>query len=148
VLRALERALAGGSSSTPTATPYAGRVALIGISRPRDVLYRRIDDRARRLFETDGLLHEVAGLLAGGFGPDLRPMTGHGYREAARHLAGEWSIEEAIAVTARRTRQYAKRQLTWFRRDARILWLQAGDSPADDARLVDEAVRVLRAAIS
>ena len=148
VLRALERSLAGGGSVAPRATPYPGRVALLGISRPRDVLYRRIDERARRLFETDGLLDEVAALLARGFGPDLRPMTGHGYREAARHLAGEWSLEEAIAVTARRTRQYAKRQLTWFRRDARILWLQAGDRPADDPPLVVEAARVLRAAIS
>jgi tRNA dimethylallyltransferase len=148
VVRALERALAGGEGAAPRAIPYAGRVALVGLSRPRDVLYRRIDERARRLFETDGLLGEVAALLARGFGPDLRPMTGHGYREAARHLAGEWSIEEAIAVTARRTRQYAKRQLTWFRRDARILWVRVGDRPADDPAVVDEAARVLRAAIS
>jgi tRNA dimethylallyltransferase len=148
VVRALERALAGGDGAAPRSTQYPGRVALVGLSRPRDVLYRRIDERARRLFEADGLLGEVAALLARGFGPDLRPMTGHGYGEAARHLAGEWSIEEAIAVTARRTRQYAKRQLTWFRRDARILWLQAGDHPADDPTLVAEAARLLRAAIS
>ena len=124
-----------------------GGVALVGISRPREVLYRRIDERARRLFQDGGLLDEVAGLLASGFGPDLRPMTGHGYREAARHLAGEWSLDEAIEVTARRTRQYAKRQLTWFRREPRILWLAAGDRPADDRQLVDAAVRALRAAI-
>jgi tRNA dimethylallyltransferase len=148
VVRALERALAGGSGAIPRAAPYAGRVALIAISRPRDVLYRLVDERARRLFEADRLLEEVAALLARGFEPDLPPLTGHGYREAARHLAGEWSLEEAIAVTARRTRQYAKRQLTWFRRDARILWLQAGDGPADDPGLVADALRVLRAAIS
>ena len=148
VVRALERALDGGEGSAPRATPYPGRVALVGISRPRDVLYRRIDERARRLFEGDGLLDEVAALLERGSGAPLRPMTGHGYQEAARHLAGEWSIDEAIAVTARRTRQYAKRQLTWFRRDTRILWLQAGDRPADDPELVDEAAGVLRAAIS
>ena len=148
VVRALERAQGGGASAVPRATPHPGRVALVGISRPRDVLYRRIDARTRQLFESDGLLDEVAGLLARGLGPELRPMTGHGYREAARHLAGEWSIDEAIAVTARRTRQYAKRQLTWFRRDARILWLAAGERPGDDPGLVDEAARVLRAAIS
>ena len=148
VVRALERVMAGGAESTSGVTPYPGRVAMVGISRPRDVLYRRIDERARRLFELDGLLGEVAALLERGFGPHLRPMTGHGYQEAARHLAGEWSIEEAIEVTARRTRQYAKRQLTWFRRDTRILWLQAGDRPADDPGLVDQATGVLRAAIS
>lgn len=148
VLRALERVLAGGAGAVPHATPYPGRVAMVGLSRPREVLYRRIDQRARRLFEADGLLDEVAGLLARGFRPDLRPMTGHGYQEAARHLAGEWSIDEAIEVTARRTRQYAKRQLTWFRRDTRILWIQAGERPSDDPAIVDEAARVLRAAIS
>lgn len=148
VVRALERASAAGGTRARRAVAYPGRVALIGLSRPREVLYRRIDERARRLFVSDGLIDEVSGLIAGGSGPDLRPMTGHGYREAARLLAGEWSIEEAIAMTARRTRQYAKRQLTWFRRDARILWIRAGDRPADDRRIVDEASRTLRAALS
>lgn len=148
VLRALERAVAGGASAVPRATPYPGPVLLIGLDRPRDVLYRRIDERARRLFETDGLLDEVRGLLDLGYGPDLRPMSGHGYREAARHLAGEWSLAEAIAVTARRTRQYAKRQLSWFRGDGRVHWLAAGDRPADDAAIVREALRLVRASLS
>ncbi|HET9880057.1 MAG TPA: tRNA dimethylallyltransferase, partial [Candidatus Limnocylindria bacterium] len=100
--------------------------------------------RARWLFG-NGLLDEVLGLLAAGYGPELGPMTGHGYREAARHLAGEWSLEEAIEVTARRTRQYARRQLTWFRRDPRISWLDAGDGPADDPALVERAARSIGA---
>jgi tRNA dimethylallyltransferase len=147
VLRALERALAGGGGA-PAATPYAGRVALVALSRPRDVLHRRIDERARWMFEAGGLLAEVESLLAHGYGPDLRPMTGHGYQEAVRHLAGEWSLDEAIERTARRIRQYAKRQLTWFRRDPRLIWIRAGDRPADEPALVDEAARVLRAAIA
>ena len=68
-------------------------------------------------------------------------MSGHGYREAARHLAGEWSLERAIEVTARRTRQYAKRQLTWFRRDPRVEWLPVGDREADAPDLVEVARR-------
>jgi tRNA dimethylallyltransferase len=148
VLRALERALGSEAGHEPAADPYLGRLAMIGLSRPREVLYRRIDERAHTLFETGGLLDEVRRLHAAGFGAELAPMSGHGYREAARHLAGEWSLEEAIAVTARRTRQYAKRQLTWFRRDPRIVWLAAGDRAADDPGLVDEAARVIRAAIS
>jgi tRNA dimethylallyltransferase len=147
VLRALERTIAGGGGAKPAATPYAGRVVLVGLSRPRDELYRRIDRRARGLFDS-GLVEEVATLLASGYGPDLRPMTGHGYREAARLLAGEWTREEAVMVTATRTRQYAKRQLTWFRRDARIAWLPAGVRDGDDAELVDEADRIIRAAIA
>ena len=147
VLRALERAEAGGGGVAPSGEPYDGRVALVGISRPREVLYRRIDERAARLFAT-GLLDEVRKLLAAGYGPELRPMTGHGYREAARHLAGEWSLDQAVEVTARRTRQYAKRQLTWFRRDPRIMWLAAGDRPANDAELVARADGLLRAALT
>ena len=147
VLRALERAEAGGGGDAPAGAPFAGRIALIGIGRPREVLYERIDRRARHLFAA-GLLEEVRVLLDAGHGPQLRPMSGHGYREAVRHLAGEWSLDEAIEVTARRTRQYAKRQLTWFRRDPRIIWVAAGDEPADDAKLVDRADGLIRAALS
>jgi tRNA dimethylallyltransferase len=57
-------------------------------------------------------------------------MSGHGYREALRVLAGEWSVAQAVEITARHTRQYAKRQMTWFGRDQRIVWLAAGERPA------------------
>ena len=128
VLRALERALAGGAGEPVRREPWPGRLALLGITRPRETLYRRIDERAAAIFAA-GLVDEVRGLLAAGYGPELPPMSGHGYREAAHVAAGEWSIEEAIATTARRTRQYAKRQLSWFRGDPRIVWLAAGDGP-------------------
>ena len=148
VLRALERIEAGeGGGAIPTAEAWAGRLAMIGLDRPRHVLYRRIDARARWMFERGGLLDEVGSLRAAGYGPELRPMTGHGYAEAFRHLAGEWTLERAIETTARRTRQYAKRQLTWFRGDPRIAWIRAGDHPGDEPALVDEAERVLRAAL-
>ena len=146
VLRALERALGGGG--IPLADPWAGRVALVGLSRPREVLVRRIDERARWMFERGGLLDEVRALLAAGYGPDLRPMSGHGYGEAAAHLGGTLTLEEAIERTARRTRQYAKRQLTWFRREPRVMWLVAAGRAGNDPALVDEAERVLRAAFS
>jgi tRNA dimethylallyltransferase len=147
VLRALERAEAGGGGATVRATPYAGRVALVGLDRPRDVLYRRIDERAAWLF-ANGLLDEVRALRSAGYGPELRPMTGHGYAEAAAHLAGEWTLHRAVEVTARRTRQYAKRQLSWFRRDPRLLWIPAGDGAADAPGTVERAESILRAAIS
>ena len=147
VLRALERAEAGSGGAAPRATPYAGRVALIGLERPREVLYRRIDERAAWLFG-HGLLDEVSALQAAGYGPELRPMTGHGYAEAHAYLAGEWTLERAVEVTARRTRQYAKRQLTWFRRDPRLLWIPAGDRPGDDPEIVGQAERIVRAAFS
>lgn len=144
VARALERAAAGDGDppTAPGARPWEGPVRLIGISRPTEVLNRRIDERARWLF-ANGLVEEVRGLLAAGHDPRQAPLTSHGYGEAARYLAGEWSLEEAVAVTARRTRQYAKRQRTWFRRDPRIVWLAAGDGPGDHPALIAEAGRLL-----
>jgi len=147
VLRALERLEAGGGGVVPRGQPFPGRVALIGLDRPRPVLHRRIDERAAWLF-ANGLLDEVRALLAAGYGPDLHPMSGHGYREAAAFLAGEWDLDRAIEVTALRTRQYAKRQLTWFRRDPRVTWIPAGDAPGDAPELVERAAGVVRAALS
>jgi tRNA dimethylallyltransferase len=69
-------------------------------------------------------------------------MTGHGYREAFQVLAGEITVERAIEVSALHTRQYAKRQMTWFGRDERITWLEAGEGPA--AELAPAAVDRLR----
>lgn len=146
VLRALER-LEAGERGAPGGTPFEGPVALVALDRPRDVLYRRIDQRARRLFLADGLLDEVRRLLQAGHGPELRPMSGHGYHEAIAHLGGQLGLEEAIERTARRTRQYAKRQLTWFRHDPRVRWLAAGDRPADEPALVDEALACFRRAL-
>ena len=146
VLRALERAEAGPASS-PTASAYAGPVVLIALSRPRDVLYRRIDGRARALFVAAGLLDEVRRLRDAGYGPELRPMTGHGYAEAANVIEGRWGMEQAIQVTARRTRQYAKRQLSWFARDRRIAWIPAGEGFGGDPELVKAAERVVRAGL-
>jgi tRNA dimethylallyltransferase len=145
VTRALERSAraGGGATPPPAARPWPGSVVIIGLGRPREVLNRRIDARASWLF-ANGLLTEVQALLAAGHDPHRPPLTGHGYGEAARYLAGEWSLDEAVAVTARRTRQYAKRQSTWFGRDGRIVWLAAGDLPGDDRGLVDEAERLLR----
>jgi tRNA dimethylallyltransferase len=151
VVRALERVEAarytGTNPARPPADPYPGRLAMLGIRRPRVVLYGRIDARARSLFD-GGLVDEVRSLLEAGYPRELAPLSGHGYREAAAFLAGEWSLEEAIAVTARRTRQYAKRQLSWFGRDRRIVWLDAGDRPADDPRFVDDALTRLRALLA
>ncbi|MGI8658557.1 MAG: tRNA (adenosine(37)-N6)-dimethylallyltransferase MiaA [Candidatus Limnocylindria bacterium] len=146
LLRALERAEAGGGSSRPAQAPYPGRSAVIGISRPRDGLYRRIDLRARSMFAS-GLLDEVRALVEHGYA-DAHPMSGHGYAESMRHLAGAWSLDEAVERTARRTRQYAKRQLTWFRRDVRLMWVAAGEHAGDDPAVVGTADRLLRAALS
>jgi len=143
VTRALERVAAIGRGSPPEGEPWPGRVAVIGIGRPREAINRRIDVRAAWLFG-HGLLDEVRALLESGLDPRRPPLTSHGYGEAARHLAGEWSLEQAVAMTAQRTRQYAKRQATWFRGDPRVVWVEAGDGPADAPAVVDQAELVLR----
>ena len=137
VLRALERAEAGGGPQQLRTAPYPGRLALVGISRPRAALYRRIDARAEMLFKA-GLVDEVQALLTAGHRSDSAALSSHGYAEAVRHLAGELTIEHAIEVTARRTRQYAKRQLTWFRRDPRIVWMAAGEWAASEPGMVEQ----------
>jgi tRNA dimethylallyltransferase len=144
LLRALERAVLTRGAAAPTigAEPYPGPVALICLTRPLPVLDRRIGDRASAMFEA-GLLDETRALLERGLDPALPALTGHGYAEAARHLAGEWSLEQAIATTARRVRRYARRQLSWFRRDRRIVWLDAGERPADDPTLVQQGSDLL-----
>ncbi len=145
VLRGLERLEApGGGAWSVSASPYPGSVVMLGIRRPREVLYQRIDARAAAMF-SGGLLDEVRLLTERGYGPELPPMTGHGYREAMRVLAGEWSVEQAVEVTARHTRQYAKRQLSWFRRDTRITWLDAGEGAADEPRIISQATAMLPA---
>ena len=93
-----------------------------------------------------GLVDEARSLRDAGYGPELPPLSSYGYREAFRVLAGEWTVEQAVAETARRTRQYAKRQGTWFRRDRRIVWLQAGAAPA--AALAEQATELIRLQIS
>jgi tRNA dimethylallyltransferase len=143
VVRALERAADhDGGSAVASAEPWRGPLVLVGLRRPMAVLRRRIAQRAAWFF-ANGLLDEVRSLLAAGYGPGLPPMSGHGYREAARHLAGEVDLDEAIALTVRRTARYAKRQMTWLRRDSRITWLDAGDGPADDPIIVQQAVSLL-----
>ncbi|HEY7738291.1 MAG TPA: tRNA (adenosine(37)-N6)-dimethylallyltransferase MiaA [Candidatus Limnocylindria bacterium] len=145
VLRALERAeiAGGGAAYTVRAEAWPGRLALLGLRRPVAVLDQRIGERATDMF-ANGLLEETRALLERGLDPALPALTGHGYAEAARHLAGEWSLEEAIATTARRVRRYARRQLSWFGRDRRIVWLDAGDEPADAAPLVRQGSDLLR----
>jgi tRNA dimethylallyltransferase len=94
------------------ADPVPARVAVVTL--PRELLYDRINARARAMFE-GGLLDEVRALLDRGFGPEAPGMSGTGYREAIRVLEGELSVEEGIEETARLTRGYARRQLTWIR---------------------------------
>lgn len=84
------------------------------LNLPRDLLYARIDERVGRMVE-EGLVEEVRGLLADGYGPTDPGMTGAGYREVVAFLQGEVSLEEALEEIRRSHRRYARRQITWNR---------------------------------
>ncbi len=98
------------------------RVLRIGLSPQRSALYERINRRCAEMFE-HGLLVETRGLLER-YGPEVFAMRSLGYRQAAEHLRGESSLAEAIARAQQGHRNYAKRQLTWFRRDPEMQWLE------------------------
>lgn len=87
---------------------------VVVLELPREEMDRRIDARVGTMVER-GLVREVRGLLESGYGMDAPGMSGTGYREIARHLAGDASLEEAVEEIRHNTRRYARRQLTWFR---------------------------------
>ena len=105
------------------------RTLKIGLSPDRDELYRRLDERCRRMFDA-GLLEEVRRIRDRGFPLEAKPFESHGYRQAVQMLRGELNAKEALFYAQRNTRNYAKRQMTWFRKESDMEWLKGfGDEP-------------------
>jgi tRNA dimethylallyltransferase len=132
LVRALEVTVGSGrpfSSFGPGvgAYPPAARFRLAGVWLPRPVLGRRIEARYRSQLAS-GFLDEVRS-LATTMSRTARQALG--YRELLGHLAGESTLEEAVDAAIRRTREFARRQRSWFRRDPRITWLGAPVNPVD-----------------
>ena len=98
-------------------------VMRIGLDPPRDELRSRIGKRAARMF-ANGLVEETRGLIEAGVPRSARPFGSLGYSQALDSIDGGISLEEAVEATAHRTRRYAKRQMTWFRRVADVRWFQ------------------------
>ena len=136
LIRAIEVCLAGGRPFSEvlrdeTEEPLKGfRVIRIGLAPPRERLYEKIDDRARKMF-SDGLLEEVQGLLHAGVPETAWPFRAVGYKQALEVVRGRLEIGQAVEATAQATRRYAKRQMTWFRRqEPGTVWLTGfGDEP-------------------
>ncbi|MDE7424148.1 MAG: tRNA (adenosine(37)-N6)-dimethylallyltransferase MiaA [Lachnospiraceae bacterium] len=101
-------------------SPY--NFAYFVLTNDRSVLYNRIDKRVDLMME-QGLLDEVAALKNKGYSRDLVSMQGLGYKEIYAYLDGEISLEEAVYILKRDTRHFAKRQLTWFRREKDVIWV-------------------------
>lgn len=110
---------------------------LWGLRRERTELYRRINDRVDRMVSS-GLVEEVRQLLEGGYSPNLQPFRSHNYRHIIAFLLGREGLEEAVKRTKKETRHYAKRQMTWFRREEEITWVDmtGGESARVTAALI------------
>ena len=137
IVRALEVIEISGRPFTATLPAYessrpAGQIAVqIGVRVPRDELDRRIAARVEAMWRA-GLEDEVRRLERDGLREGRTASRALGYAQMLRHLAGEWTLEQARDETVRATRRFARRQESWFRRDPRITWLDAG--PGDDER--------------
>ncbi|MCL6609948.1 MAG: tRNA (adenosine(37)-N6)-dimethylallyltransferase MiaA [Peptococcaceae bacterium] len=99
---------------------------MYGLIMNRKDLYSRIEERVDKMMAA-GLVDEVRGLLAGGYTPELTSMQGLGYKEIILYLKGELTLDQAVELLKRNTRRFAKRQITWFGRDARIHWMDVGE---------------------
>lgn len=116
--------------------PY--EVISVGLEVERSLLYRRIDERAETMFSS-GLLEEAQSLLAQGFNRELKALRTIGYREAINYLCGESSLATALEHTRQESRRYAKRQMTWFRKNNSIIMV---DSLAEFAKIKSIATRL------
>lgn len=114
----------------------AARIRVVALLPPRAELYRRINERAEAHFAA-GLVDEVQGLLEKGVPASSNALGAHGYRRVVEYLSGERSLESAIEQTKLDVRHYAKRQLTWFRREHGVEWFKGfGDDRNVQERVI------------
>lgn len=111
----------------------------IGLIKEREALYGDIETRVDEMMEA-GLLEETKSLIESGYSTSLKPMGALGYKEVAGYLKGEYPLEEAVGLLKKNTRHYAKRQLTWFKKDSEIRWFSP-EQKKDIIELVKEFLR-------
>ena len=111
------------------------------MDRPR--LYERIDLRVDKMVES-GLEEEVKKLKDMGCTRDMVSMQGLGYKEILDYLAGEISLEEAVYIIKRDTRHFAKRQLTWFKREKEVTWVEQGNFGFDREKILEWMIEDLK----
>ncbi|HEX7424801.1 MAG TPA: tRNA (adenosine(37)-N6)-dimethylallyltransferase MiaA [Terriglobales bacterium] len=114
---------------------YGFRILRLGLNPEREALYARINQRAAKMFD-EGLIAETEGLLEK-YGEQARPLASLGYKQAVQFLRGKVDRESALAAAQQAHRNYAKRQITWFRREPDVHWLAGlGDDPAIQAKCI------------
>jgi tRNA dimethylallyltransferase len=114
------------------------RIVRIGLEPARDALYDRVNKRARLMFES-GLVDETKALLEK-YGERARPLSSLGYKQAVQYLDGELSREQAVIAAQQAHRNYAKRQMTWFRREPDVKWLPGF---GDDSEIQEQAASLI-----
>ena len=117
-------------------------LVMIGLNMDRTKLYERINLRVDIMIE-NGLVDEVRSILSKGYSKDLVSMQGIGYKEVIMYLEDELTLEESIELIKKKSRNYAKRQLTWFRRDYRIKWMNL-DNYSDKESLTKDIIEYTR----
>jgi len=133
IIRAIEVCLSAKAPMTQlwneSRAPLAGfRIMRLGLNPERDALYDRINQRCRQMFE-QGLIEETKSLLEK-YGVSPWPLSSLGYKQAAQFLRGELTRAQALEAAQQAHRNYAKRQMTWFRREPDVRWLAGfGDDP-------------------
>ena len=115
-------------------SPY--NTAYFVLNDHRERLYEKIDRRVDQMLD-EGLVEEVRRLAQMGYTRDMVSMQGLGYKEILAYLEGEYSLEEAVYVLTRDTRHFAKRQLTWFRREKDVIWVNKPDFDYDDKKILE-----------
>ena len=147
VIRALEfyektgtKISAHNAEQSQKTSPYNS--ACFVLTLPREILYERIDRRVDEMMK-QGLLDEVRALLDEGYDPGLVSMQGLGYKEFIPYFSGARSLEESVYILKRDTRHFAKRQLTWFRREKDVVWINKNDY-ADEAHILEYILKQLK----
>ncbi len=145
VIRAIEAAEGAGVTFLQRRRLWQERrsiyeVFMVGLYIPRTELIQRINSRVERMIE-EGLVDEARRLFEKIGAPTRTASQALGYKELRRHLQGEESLEAAVERIKIRTRQYAKRQMTWYKADPRIVWLDVADrSSKETARVIETLV--------
>lgn len=122
-------------------TPY--NLAYFVLNAPRELLYERIDRRVDEMME-NGLMEEVQKLKDMGCRRDMTSMQGLGYKEILSFLDGEVPLEEAVRILKRDTRHFAKRQLTWFRRESDVIWVDKDKFSFDEEKILEYMLSVCK----
>ena len=122
-------------------SPY--HFAYFVLTDERSHLYANIDKRVDLMIE-QGLVDEVQKLKNMGFHRDMVSMQGLGYKEILDYLDGKTTLEEAIYIIKRETRHFAKRQLTWFRRERDVIWLDKQAYDYQDAKILEDMITILK----